>query len=78
LVEDSLGLQKIYEMFSQKSLFLKIHVRISSEFGTKHNKFQVKQMSIRQRKKSSIFAHKRSFLSALAVMNKKFIANHVG
>jgi len=35
-------------------------------------------MSIRPRKKSNSFAHKRSFLSALAVINKKFIANLVG
>jgi len=30
------------------------------------------------RKKSNSFTHKRTFLSALAVMNKKFIANPVG
>jgi len=35
-------------------------------------------MGIRPRKKSNNFTHKRTFLSALAVMNKKFIANLVG
>jgi len=78
LVEDSLGLHKISEKFSRNTFFLKIHVRISTEFGTKRDKFQVKRMSIRPLKKSNSFAHKRTFLSALAVMNKKFIANAVG
>jgi len=77
-VEDSLGLHKIPEKSSRNSFFLKFHVRISTEFGKKHDKFQVKQMSIHPRKKSNRFAHKRTFLSALAVMNKKFIANLVG
>jgi len=60
--------------------FLKFHVRISTEFGTKCDKLQVKRMSIHPhpRKKSNSFTHKRTFLSALAVMNKKFIANLVG
>jgi len=39
LVEDSLGLHKISEKFSRNSFFLKFHVRISTEFGTKRNKF---------------------------------------
>jgi len=78
LVEDSLGLQKISEKFNRNSFFLKFHVRISTEFGTKRDKFQFKRMSIHPRKKSKSFAHKRTFLSALAVMNKKFIANLVG
>jgi len=78
LVEDSLGLQKISEKFSRNSFFLKYHVRISTEFGTKRDKFQVKRMSIQPRKKSNSFAHKRTFLSALTVMKKKFIANLVG
>jgi len=56
---------------------MKIQIRISTEFGTKRDKFQVKQMSIRPRKKLNSFAHKRTFLSALAAMNKKFIANPV-
>ena len=58
--------------------FLKFHIGISTEFGTKRNKFQVKQMSIHPRKKSKSFTHKRIFLSALAVMNKKFIDSLVG
>jgi len=78
LEEDSLGLHKISKKFSQNSFFLKFHVRISTEFGTKRDKFQVKRMSIRPRKKSNSFTHKRTFLSALAVINKKFIANLVG
>jgi len=72
------GLHKISEKFSRNSFFLKFHGRISTEFGTKHDKFQVTRMSIRPRKKSNSFAHKRTFLSALAVINKKFIANLVG
>jgi len=78
LIEDSLGLPKISEKFSRNSSFLEFHVRISIEFGTKRNKFQVKQMSIHPRKKSNSFIHNRTFLSALAVMNKKFIGNPVG
>jgi len=78
LVEDSLGLHKISEKFSGNSFFLKFHLTISTEFGTKRLKFQVKRMSIHPRKKSNSFAHKRTFLSALAVMNKKCIANLVG
>jgi len=78
LVEDNLGLHKISEKISRNSFFLKLPVRISTVFGTKRNKFQVKQMSIRLGKKSNSFAHKRTFLPALAMMNKKFIANLVG
>jgi len=54
---------------------MKIHVRNSTEFGTKRNKIKVKRMSIRPRKNSNSFAHKRTFLSALGLMNKKIIAN---
>jgi len=71
-------MHKISEKFSRNTFFLKFHVKISSEFGTKRNKFQVKRMSIRPRKKSNSFTHKRTFLSALAVIKKKFIANLVG
>jgi len=63
-----LGLHKIFEKFSQNSFFLKIHVKISTEFGTKRDKFQVKQMSIHLRKRTNSFAHKRTFLSALTVI----------
>jgi len=50
-----------YTWFAQKFLknspeivfFLKFHVRIYTEFGTKHDKFQVKRMSIHPRKKSN-------------------------
>jgi len=35
--------------------FLKIHERISTEFGTKRDKFQVKRISIRPRKKIKQF-----------------------
>jgi len=73
-----LGLQKISEKFSQNSFFLKFHPRISTKFGTKRDKFQFKRMSIQPRKKSNIFTHKRTFLSTLAVTNKRFIANLVG
>ena len=74
-VGGSLGLHKIYQKFSRNSFFLKFHARISTEFGTKRDKFQVKRMSVHARNKSNIFAHKRTFLSALAVMNKKLIVN---
>jgi len=73
-----LVLHKISEKFSRNSFFLKFHPRISTEFGTKRDKLQVKRMSIHPRKKSNSFRHKRTFLSALAVTNKKFIANPVG
>jgi len=69
---------KIYEKFSRNSFFLKFPIWISTEFGKKCNKFQVKWMSIHPRKKSNSFAQKRTFLSALTVMNKKFIVNLVG
>jgi len=39
----------------QNSFFLKFHVRISTEFGTKHNKFQVKRMSTHLGKKRKHF-----------------------
>jgi len=78
LVEDSLGLHKITEKLSQNIFFLKINVRISIEFGTKLDKFKVKQISILPRKKANSIAHKQTFLSAPAVMNKKIIANLVG
>jgi len=74
----ALVFNKIYEKFSRNSFFLKLQVRISTEFGTKCEKFQVKGMSIHPRKISNSFTHKRTFLSALAVMNTKFIANSVG
>ena len=69
---------KISEKFSRNIFFLKFHVRIFTEFGTKTQKFQVKRMSINPRKISNSFTHKRNFLSALTVINKKFIANLVG
>jgi len=72
------GLHKISEKFFENSFFLKLHPRISTKFETKRDRFQVKQMSIHQRKKSNSFTHKRTFLSVLAVMNKQFIANLVG
>jgi len=77
LVEDSLGLHKISKKFSQNSFFLKFHVKISTEHGTKRDEFQVKRTSIQPRKKSNCFTHKRTFLPALAVINKKFIAKLV-
>ena len=64
-------MHKISEKFSQKSFFLKFHPRISTEFGTKRDKFQVKQISIHRRKKSNSFTHKRTFLSAMVVTNQK-------
>jgi len=78
MVEDSLCLHKISEKFSRNIFFLKFHVRISTEFGKKRDKFQVKRMSIRPRRKSNSFTHKQTILSALAVMNKKFISNLMG
>jgi len=69
---------KISEKFSRNSFLLKLDVRISTEFGTKSDKFRVKRLSIHSRKKSNIFTHKRTFLSALAVINEKFIASLLG
>jgi len=51
---------------------------MSTEFGTKRDKFRVKRMSIHRRKKSNSFTHKRTFLQDLTVINKKFIASLVG
>jgi len=51
-------LHKISEKFSRNSFFLKFRVKISTEFGTKRDKFQVKRMSIHLGKKSNSFAHK--------------------
>jgi len=78
LLENSLGLDKISEKFSRNGFFPKFRVRIFTEFGTKRDRFQVKRMSIRPGKESNSFTHERTFLSARAVMNKKFIANPVG
>jgi len=74
----SLALHKISEKFSRNSFFLKFHPRISTEYGKKSDTFQVKRMSIRPRKESKSFTRKRTFLSALAVTNKKFIVNLAG
>jgi len=41
-------------------------------------KFQVKRISIHPRKKSNSFTHKRTFLSALAVTNKKIYCQSCG
>jgi len=78
LLQDSLGLHKISEKFSRNGFFLKFRVTLSTEFGTKRDRFQVTRMSIHPGKDSNSFTHKRTFLSARAVMNKKFIANLVG
>ena len=48
---DSLGFYKISEKFSRNGFFLKFHPRISTEFRTKRDLFQVKWMSIHPRKK---------------------------
>jgi len=70
LLEDSLGLHQISEKFSRNGFFL-------TEFGTKRDRFQVKGISINPGKKSNSFTHEQTFLSARAVMSKKFIANLV-
>ena len=74
----ALVFNKISEKFPRNSFFLKFHVSVSTEFGTKRDKFQVKRMRIHVGKKSNSFRHKRTFLSGLAVTNKKFIPNSVG
>ena len=66
-------LHKISEKLSRNSFFLKFHVRTSTEFGTKRDRFQVKRMSIHLGKKSNSFTQKRSVLSALAVMNENLL-----
>jgi len=68
LAEDDLVSAKISEKFFRNSFFLKLNARISIEFGIKYDKFQAKRMSIHARKKSNSFAHKQTFLSALAVI----------
>jgi len=75
---DNLGFYQISEKFFRNGFFLKFHPSIATEFGTKRDKFQVKRMSIHPRKESNSFTRKRNFLSALAVTNKKFIADFVG
>jgi len=69
---------KISEKFSWNSFFLKFHIRVSIELGTKRDEFQVKRMSIHLGKKSNSFRDKRTFLSGLAVTDKKFIVDPVG
>jgi len=66
---------KIAEKFSRNLFFLKLHVIISIEFGTKCDKFKVKWMSIHAPKKLNSFTNKQTFLSDLAVINKIFIVN---
>jgi len=51
---DSLGLHKISEKFSRNGFFLKFRVRISNEFGTKRDRFQVKRMSIHPEKNQTL------------------------
>jgi len=72
-----LDFNKISEKFSRNGFFLKFHVRVWTEIGTKRDKFQVKRISIHLGKKSNSFGHKRTFLSGLAVTDKKFIASPV-
>ena len=69
---------KISEKFSQNSFFPKFHVKISTEFWAKHDKFQIKRMTIHLGKKSNSFTHKQTFHSTLTVINKKFISILVG
>jgi len=73
-----LVLRKISEKLSRNGFVLKFRERIFTEFGTERDRFQVKRMSIHPGKKSKIFTRERTFLSARAVMNKKFITNLVG
>jgi len=73
----ALVFHKISEKLSRNNFLLKFRLKIWIEFGTKHNKFHVKQMSIHLGQKSISFTHKRTFLSILAVTNKKFIENLV-
>jgi len=73
----ALVFNKISEKFFRNSFFLKFRVRISTKFGAKRDQFQVKRMSIHLEKKNKTVSHKRTFLSALAVLNKKFIANPI-
>ena len=54
----ALVLHRICEKLSRNSFFLKFHVRTSTEFGTKRDRFQVKRMCIHLRKKSNSFTHK--------------------
>jgi len=77
-LEDSLGLHKIFEKFSQNNFLLEFHGRINIEFGTKRDNFQGKQMTIHLGKNQNNFTNKRTFLPVLAVMNRKFITNLVG
>jgi len=72
-VGQNFSLHKISEKFSRNSFFLKLQVRISIEFGTKHEKFQAKRTSIHLGKKSNNFTHKQTFLSAQAMMNKTLL-----
>jgi len=73
LLEDGLG---FFTKF-QKNIFLKFHVKIWTEFGTmRHISRQTDEYS--PWKKSNIFTRKRTFISTLEVMNKKFIENLVG
>jgi len=75
LVDDSLGLHKISKNFSRNSFFLKFPIRISAEFWTKRDKFQVKRMSIHIEKNQTV--SQTNIPLSLTMMNKKFIANLV-
>jgi len=55
LQEDSLGLHKISEKFSRNGFFLQFRVRIATEFGKKHDIFQVKRTSIHPGRKIKQF-----------------------
>jgi len=60
----------------KNNFLLKLCVRIPTTFGTKHDKFQLKRKSLQLEEKIKQF-HTQTFLSTLAVMNEKFIANIV-
>jgi len=70
--------KKFLKNFPEIVFFLKIHVRISTEFGTKRDKFHVKRMSIHPRKKANSFAHKRTFFFSIGSDEKKIYCQFCG
>jgi len=80
LVEDSLCLTKISKKISRNGFFSETRHKNLDWIWDKTRQIldQTDEYSFTHEKKSNSFTHKRTFLSALAVMNRKFNPNPVG
>ena len=70
-------MQEVSGTFYKNNFFLKSYGRIPTEFGTKRDKFQLKQTSIQLENDQRVLHRNEPSFSVMAMMNKKLIANHV-